>query len=173
MSRKTGAKTKKCLLFLFYRIDNVYYFCSIELIMSTISVFKTDSVYLSSLFSMSILTRNKLEDWQLLLGISTLAGLWVPVTRALRDHVMGIDRTSDGHSLPVLWASSAHFVGWFLGTVLSKRICSFLYFVDYNFVFLYNALWWFDDTSIEIMILLWYFFVKIFGSVILQIVMYQ
>lgn len=41
MSRKTGAKTKKCLLFQFY---------------------KTASVYLSSLFSMPILTRNKLED---------------------------------------------------------------------------------------------------------------
>ena len=62
MSRKIGAKIKKCLLFQFYRIDNVYYFSSIELIMSTISVFKTDSVYFSSLFSMSILTRNKLED---------------------------------------------------------------------------------------------------------------
>ena len=83
-----------------------------------------------------------------------MAGPWVPVTRALRDHVMGIDRTSDGHSLPVLWASSAHFMGWFLGTILSKRIRIFLYVVDYNFVFLYNALWWFDDTSIEIMILL-------------------
>ena len=102
-----------------------------------------------------------------------MAGPWVPVTRALRDHVMGIDRTSDGHSLPVLWASSAHFTGWFLDTILSKRIRIFLYVVDYNFVFLYNALWWFDDTSIEIMILLWYFFVNIFGSVILQIVMYQ
>ena len=78
----------------------------------------------------------------------------MPVTRALRDHVKGIDRTSDGHSLPVRWASSAHFTWWFLGTILGKRICCFLYFVDYNFVSLYNALWWFDDTSIEIMILL-------------------
>ena len=90
----------------------------------------------------------------------------MPVTRALRDHVMGIDRTSDGHLLPVLWASSVHFMWWFLGTILGKRICCFLYFVDYNFVFLYNALWWFDDTSMEIMILLWHFFVNIFGSII-------
>ena len=97
----------------------------------------------------------------------------MPVTRALRDHVKGIDRTSDGHSLPVQWASSAYFMWWFLGTILGKRICCFLYFVDYNFVFLYNALWWFDDTSIEIMILLWYIFVNIFESVILQSVMYQ
>ena len=95
-----------------------------------------------------------MEDRQQQLGICTLAGPWVPVTRALRDHVMGIDRPSDGHSLPVRWASSAHFMGWFLGAILGKRICCFLYFVDYNFVFLYNALWWFDDTSMEIMILL-------------------
>ena len=126
--------------------------------MSTISVFKTDSVYLSSLFSMSILTRNKLEDWQLLLGISTLAGLWVPVTRALRDHVMGIDRTSDGHSLPVLWASSAHFVGWLLGTILSKRIrifsiCSWLQFCV--FVQCFMVIWWYfygnHDTSMTLL----------------------
>ena len=114
-----------------------------------------------------------MEDRQLQLEICTLAGPWVPVWRALRDHVMGIDRPSDGLSLPVRWVSSAHFMGWFLGTILGKRICCFLYFVDYNFVFLYNALWWFDDTSMEIMILLWHFFVNIFGSVILQIVMYQ
>lgn len=37
MPRKTGTKNKKCLLFQFYRIDSVYF---------------------SSLFSMSILTRN-------------------------------------------------------------------------------------------------------------------
>ena len=130
---------------------------------------------------MTIQTRNKRKNWQAELGTNahkvfcqrSLSGLSVPVKWALRDQVMGIDRPSYGHSLPVLRASSAHFMGWFLGTILSKRIRIFLYVVDYNFVFLYNALWWFDDTSIEIMILLWYFFVNIFGSVILQIVMYQ
>lgn len=40
MSRKTGTKNKKCLLFQFYRIDSVYF---------------------SSLVSMSILTRNMIE----------------------------------------------------------------------------------------------------------------
>ena len=83
-----------------------------------------------------------------------MAGLWVPVTRALRDHVMGIDRTSDGHSLPVLWASSAHFVGWLLGTILSKRIrifsiCSWLQFCV--FVQCFMVIWWYFyrnyDTS--------------------------
>lgn len=63
-----------------------------------------------------------MEDRQLKLGISTLAGPWVPVTRALRDHVMGIDRPSDGLSLPVRWASSAHFVWWFLGNLFEQAI---------------------------------------------------
>lgn len=40
MSRKTGTKNKKCLLFQFYEIDSVYF---------------------SSLVSMSILTRNMIE----------------------------------------------------------------------------------------------------------------
>lgn len=39
MSRKTGAKTKKCLLFQFYRIGNVYYFSFIKLIVSTFLVY--------------------------------------------------------------------------------------------------------------------------------------
>ena len=59
----------------------------------------------------------------------------MPVTRALRDQVTGIDRPSVGYSLPVLRALNAHFVGWFLGTILSKQIVVFLYLVDYNFVF--------------------------------------
>ena len=83
-----------------------------------------------------------------------MAGLWVPVTRALRDHVMGIDRTSDGHLLPVLWASSAHFAGCFWGTILSKRIrifsiCSWLQFCV--FVQCFMVIWWYfyrnHDTS--------------------------
>ena len=60
-----------------------------------------------------------------------LAVPWVPITRALREHVMGIDRPSDGHSLPVPRASSAHFMGWFLGCSFLYLVCSFLYLVDY------------------------------------------
>ena len=101
---------------------------------------------------MFILTRNKMEDRQLQLGICTLAGPWVPVTRALRDHVMGIDRTSDGHLLPVLWASSAHFMGWFLGTILSKRIrifsiCSWLQFCV--FVQCFMVIWWYFYRNVS------------------------
>ena len=40
MSRKTGVKTKKCLVFPFYIIDNVYYFRFIKLIVSTFLVDK-------------------------------------------------------------------------------------------------------------------------------------
>ena len=47
----------------------------------------------------------------------------------------GIDRPSAGHSLLVLRVLSAHFVGRFLGTILSKQIVVLLYLVDYNFVF--------------------------------------
>ena len=36
MSRNTGTKTKKCLVFQFYRIDNVYYFRFIKLIVCLI-----------------------------------------------------------------------------------------------------------------------------------------
>ena len=61
----------------------------------------------------------------------------------------GIDRPSVGHSLPVLRSLNARFMGWFLGTNLSKQIVVFLYLVDYNFVFFYDASWWFNDTSIE------------------------
>ena len=53
MSRNTGTKTKKCLVFQFYRVVR---------------------------------------------KVSTLAGLLVPVTRALRDQVTGIDRPSVGYS---------------------------------------------------------------------------
>ena len=71
-----------------------------------------------------------------------------------------------GHRVPILWDDF-----WALFWV--SEFVFFLYVVDYIFVFLYNALWWFDDTSIEIMILLWYIFVNIFESVVLQSVMYQ
>ena len=96
MSRNTGTKTKKCLVFQFYRVVR---------------------------------------------KVSTLAGLLVPVTRSLRDQVTGIDRPSVGYSLPVLRALNARFVGRFLGTILSKQIVVFLYLVDYNFGFFYDASW--------------------------------
>nr|DAU38847.1 MAG TPA: hypothetical protein [Caudoviricetes sp.] len=35
----------------------------------------------------------------------------MPVTRSLRDQVTGIDRPSVGHSLPVLRALNAPFMG--------------------------------------------------------------
>ena len=48
MSRKIGAKTKKCLLFQFYRIDNVYYFSFIKLKVSTFLVYKVKKCLLKS-----------------------------------------------------------------------------------------------------------------------------
>ena len=47
---------------------------------------------------------------------SPLSGLSVPIRRALRDQMVGIERTSDGHWLPVLWASSAQIESLNLGT---------------------------------------------------------
>ena len=43
MSRNTGTKTKKCLVFQFYRIDNVYYFRFIKLKVSP-EIRKTENV---------------------------------------------------------------------------------------------------------------------------------
>ena len=85
---------------------------------------------------------------------------------ASTEQVMGTYCPYCGHRVPILW-------GDFWALFWVSEFVFFLYVVDYNFVFLYNALWWFDDTSIEIMILLWYIFVNIFESVILQSVMYQ
>ena len=45
----------------------------------------------------------------------------MPVKWALRDQVMGIDRPSYGHSLPVLLASSAQSTGRFLGIFIKLR----------------------------------------------------
>lgn len=41
----------------------------------------------------------------------------MPIRWALRAHVMGIDRPCVGHLLPILWASSAQSLGWFLGNM--------------------------------------------------------
>ena len=82
---------------------------------------------------------------------STLSGLSVPVKWALRDQVMGIDRPSYGHSLPVLRASSTQSVGRFLGTFCGSAaslLCMMLY---EDFVML---LCWFGDTTMPIS---WYF----------------
>ena len=43
----------------------------------------------------------------------------MPVTWALRDHVLGIERPCAGHWLPTLWAYSAQRLGLFLGTILA------------------------------------------------------
>ena len=81
---------------------------------------------------MTIQTRNKRKNWQAKLGTNAhkvfcqrlLSSLSVPVKWALSDQVMGIDRPSYGHSLPVLRASSAQSVRRFLGTfcqITSRR----------------------------------------------------
>ena len=108
---------------------------------------------------MSIQTRNKRENWQAGLGIKvhkvfcqrSLSGLSVPFKWALGDQVSGIERPSNGHSLPVLWALSAQSVGRFLGTSCGSAaslLCVMLYGV---FVMLrWRFLWYFFriyDTS--------------------------
>ena len=73
---------------------------------------------------MTTQTRNKRKDCQVGLGIKahnvvckrSLSGLSETIKWALRDQVSGIERTSNGHSLPVLQVSSAQSVGRFLGT---------------------------------------------------------
>ena len=109
---------------------------------------------------MTIQTRNKRKNWQAELGTNahkvfcqrSLSGLSVPVKWALRDQVMGIDRPSYGHSLPVLRASSTQSVGRFLGTFYGSAaslLCMMLY---EDFVML---LCWFGDTTMPIS---WYFY---------------
>ena len=109
---------------------------------------------------MTIQTRNKRKNWQAELGTNahkvfcqrSLSGLSVPVKWALRDQVMGIDRPSYGHSLPVLRASSAQSVGRFLGTFCGSAtslLCMMLY---EDFVML---LCWFGGTTMPIS---WYFY---------------
>ena len=120
---------------------------------------------------MSTQTRNKRKDWQAGLGIKAhkvvcqrpLSGLSVTVKWALGDQVSGIERPSNGQSLPVQRALSAQSIGWLLGTSCGSAaplLC----------VMLYGDLWCFDggfcDTSIKIMIHLWYFFVKYIESLI-------
>ena len=102
---------------------------------------------------MTIQTRNKRKDWQVGLGIKahnvvckkSLSGLSETIKWALRDQVSGIERTSNGHSLPVRWALSTQSVGRFLGTSCESAaslLCMMLYG---DFVVLQ---WWF----------LWYFY---------------
>lgn len=79
---------------------------------------------------MTIQTRNKRKNWQAELGTNahkvfckrSLSGLPVPVKWALRDQVMGIDRPSYGHSLPVLRASSAQSVERFWALFTGRRL---------------------------------------------------
>ena len=111
---------------------------------------------------MSTQTRNKRKDWQAGLGIKAhkvvcqrpLSGLSVTVKWALGDQVSGIERTSNGHSLPVRQALSAQSVGWFLGTSCGSAaplLCVMLYG---DFVMLrWRFLWYFYQNHDTFMIL--------------------
>ena len=80
-----------------------------------------------------------------------LNGLSVPVKWALRDQVMGIDRPSYGHSLPVLRVSSTQSKSLNLGTSCeysASHLCMILYDV---FAMLYG------DFVILRWRFLWYF----------------
>lgn len=82
----------------------------------------------------------------------SLSGLSETIKWALRDQVSGIERTSNGHSLPVLQVSSTQSVGRFLGTFYrsaASLLCMMLY---EDFVML---LCWFGDTTMPIS---WYFY---------------
>lgn len=81
-----------------------------------------------------------------------LSGLSMPVKWALRDQVSGIERTSNGHSLPVLQVSSAQSVGRFLGTSCESAASLLCMMLHDDFVML---LCWFGDTTMPI---LWYFY---------------
>ena len=66
MSRNTGTKTKKCLVFQFYRIDNVYYFRFIKLIVSTFLVYKVCQYLLGIRWkTQTTVVRNKHIGWSL------------------------------------------------------------------------------------------------------------
>ena len=108
---------------------------------------------------MSTQTRNKRKKWQAGLGITAhkvvcqrpLSGLSVTVKWALRDQVLGIERTSNGQSLPVRRALNTQSVGRFLGTSCESA-ASLLYVMLYgDFVMLrWRFLWYFlrfYDTS--------------------------
>ena len=109
---------------------------------------------------MTIQTRNKRKDWQVGLGIKahnvvckrSLSGLSETIKWALRDQVSGIERTSNGHSLPVLQVSSAQSVGRFLGTSCESAASLLCMMLHDDFVML---LCWFGDTTMPI---LWYFY---------------
>ena len=116
MSRKTGTKNKKCLLFQFYRIDSVYF---------------------SSLFSMSILTRNMIE-------VMATTDRNQPIKRSVCARQMVSRRPSGGHRQTKWWASTAQVMstccphvghrvpivwGYFWALYLSKHfVVSFVVF---------------------------------------------
>ena len=81
-----------------------------------------------------------------------LSGLQETIKWALRDQVSGIERTSNGHSLPVLQVSSAQSVGRFLGTSCESAASLLCMMLHDDFVML---LCWFGDTTMPI---LWYFY---------------
>ena len=112
---------------------------------------------------MTIQTRNKRKNWQAELGINAhkvfcqrlLSSLSVPVKWALRDQVMGIDRPSYGHSLPVLRASSAQSAGRFLGTFLRVGGFAIMHDALWGFRDAFMLIWWYYYANF--MILRWYF----------------
>ena len=110
---------------------------------------------------MSIQTRNKRKKRQAGLGIKVhkvfcqrpLSALSVPFKWALGDQVSGIDRPSNGHSLPIRRVLSAQSVGWFLGTSCGSAaslFCMMLYgdFVMLRWWFLWYFLWFYDTSMI-------------------------
>lgn len=128
---------------------------------------------------MTIQTRNKRKNWQAELGTNAhkvfcqrlLSSLSVPVKWALWDQVMGIDRPSYGHSLPVLRASSTQSVGRFLGTFCGSAALTLCMMLYSNFVILrWRFSWYFHHIYDTSMIL----FCKIIRKVsFLYIIMYQ
>ena len=134
---------KKCLLFQFYKNFSVYY---------------------SSMQWMSTQTRNKRKKWQAGLGITAhkVVCLW-PLSghsgtkcRASREQATGSRYPYSGH-----WAPKVSDGFWALHAGRRLRYYAWCFMA---------ILWCFDggfcDTSIKIMIHLWYFFVKYIESLI-------
>ena len=113
---------------------------------------------------------NKRKDWQAGLGIKSHKpfcqrppdGLSCPSSGhfgtkpwALRDQALGIDRPSDGHSLPMRCAQSAQTLGVILGTPY-RSAALLLCMIPHDYLVVIE--WRFNDISIRLMILLWYFY---------------
>ena len=94
----------------------------------------------------------------------------VPIKWALRYQMSGIDRTSNGHLLPVWWAQSAQITGRFLGTPcesVASLSCMILYG---DFVMLrWRFLWYFSQFYDTSMILFCKTIRKYHSSILLSI----